>query len=65
MDHRPREDVTAAILSARWQADLSWEGIADRIGMSPVLTRSSAMGMNAVPGEVADRLVAALGPPPC
>ena len=63
MDHMTREDVTAAILSAKRQAGLTWEEIAERIGMSPVWTHSAAMGMNAMPAAVADRLVAALGLP--
>ncbi|MCB1353899.1 MAG: cyanase [Rhodobacteraceae bacterium] len=58
-----REDVTAMILSAKKQAGLTWEGIAERIGMSPVWTHSAAMGMNAMPPEKADLLVTALGLP--
>ena len=63
MDTMTREDVTAAILSAKRQAGLTWEGIAERIGMSPVWTHSACMGMNAMPAEKADALVAALGLP--
>ena len=63
MDTMTREDVTAAILSAKRQAGLTWEGIAERIGMSPVWTHSACMGMNAMPADKADALVAALGLP--
>ena len=59
-----REDVTAMILQAKKQAGLSWEGIAEIIGMSPVWTHSAAMGMNAMPEEKADALVKALSLPP-
>ena len=58
-----REDVTAQILTAKRQAGLTWEGIAETIGMSPVWTHSAAMGMNAMPAEKASALVTALGLP--
>ena len=55
-----REDVTALILQAKKKGGPTWEGIAEMIGMSPVWTHSAAMGMNAMPAEKADALVAAL-----
>lgn len=58
-----REDVTAMILQSKKQAGLTWEGIAEAIGMSPVWTHSAAMGMNAMPAEKADALVAELSLP--
>ena len=58
-----KDDVTMMILSAKKQAGMTWEGIAERIGMSPVWTHSACMGMNAMPAEKADALVAALGLP--
>ena len=63
MDMMTREDVTAMILSAKKQAGLTWEGIAETIGMSPVWTHSAAMGMNAMPPEKAAAMVTALGLP--
>lgn len=63
METITREDVTAMILSAKKQAGLTWEGIAERIGMSPVWTHSAAMGMNAMPPDKAEALVHALGLP--
>ena len=63
MDMMTKEDVTAMILSAKRQAGLTWEGIAETIGMSPVWTHSAAMGMNAMPRDKADALVSALGLP--
>ena len=58
-----REDVTALILSAKKQAGMTWEQIADKIGMSPVWTHSAAMGMNAFPAEKAKLMVSTMGLP--
>ncbi|WP_456298720.1 cyanase [Devosia ureilytica] len=58
-----REDVTAMILTAKRQAGLTWEGIAEAIGMSPVWTHSAAMGMNAMPSDKAEALTAHLALP--
>ena len=58
-----KEDVTAMILSAKKQAGLTWEGIAEKIGMSPVWTHSAAMGMNAFPPEKAKLMVSVMGLP--
>ncbi|WP_194287201.1 cyanase [Tritonibacter aquimaris] len=58
-----KEDVTAMILSAKKQAGLTWEGIAQSIDMSPVWTHSAAMGMNAMPADKAQALVQALALP--
>lgn len=58
-----RDDVTEMILSAKRQAGLTWEGIAEKIGMSPVWTHSAAMGMNAMPAEKAAAITEALGLP--
>lgn len=58
-----KEDVTMMILSAKKQAGLTWEGIAEKIDMSPVWTHSACMGMNAFPKDKAEALVAAMGLP--
>lgn len=58
-----KEDVTMMILSAKKKAGLTWEGIAEAIGMSPVWTHSAAVGMNAMPAEKAKALVELLGLP--
>ncbi|WP_299648141.1 cyanase [uncultured Jannaschia sp.] len=63
IDTLTREDVTALIIAAKKRAGLSWEGIAETIGMSPVWTHSAAMGMNAMPKDKAEALVAALDLP--
>ncbi len=58
-----KEDVTAEILTAKKQAGLTWEGIAEKIGMSPVWTHSAAMGMNAMPADKAELMVKTMGLP--
>lgn len=58
-----KEDVTAMILSAKKTAGLTWEQIAEKIGMSPVWTHSAAMGMNAFPPEKAKLMVSVMGLP--
>jgi cyanate lyase len=58
-----KEDVTALILSAKKTAGLTWEEIADKIGMSPVWTHSAAMGMNAFPADKAKLMVTTMGLP--
>lgn len=58
-----KEDVTAMILSAKKTAGMTWEEIADKIGMSPVWTHSAAMGMNAMPMEKAEAMVSTMGLP--
>jgi cyanate lyase len=58
-----REDVTELILSAKRQAGLTWEGIAEKISMSPVWTHSAAMGMNAMPEDKARALTEVLALP--
>ena len=56
-------DVTEAIFSIKAEKGLTWEGIAQAIGMSTVWTTSACLGMNSCPAEVADKLVKFLGLP--
>lgn len=58
-----KEDVTAMILSAKRTTGMTWEEIADKIGMSPVWTHSAAMGMNAMPKDKAEALTQVIGLP--
>ena len=58
-----KDDVAAMILSAKKQAGLTWEQIAEGIDMSPVWTHSACMGMNSMPKEKAEMLVRNLGLP--
>lgn len=62
-DIMTKEDVTALILSAKKRTGLTWEGIAEKIGMSPIWTHSAAMGMNAFPADKAALMVATMGLP--
>ncbi|NIZ09490.1 cyanase [Pseudooceanicola sp. HF7] len=58
-----KEDVTVLIIRAKKKAGLTWEEIAEKIGMSPVWTHSAAMGMNAFTEEKAKALIALLDLP--
>jgi cyanate lyase len=58
-----KEDVTAMILSAKRSSGMTWEEIAEKIGMSPVWTHSAAMGMNAMPKDKAEALSHVMGLP--
>lgn len=58
-----KDDVAAMILSAKRQAGLTWEEIAEKIGMSPAWTHSASMGMNSMPKDKADAMVATMGLP--
>ena len=58
-----RDDLTAMILRAKKRAGLTWEGIAEAIGMSPVWTHSAATGMNAFPPDKATAFADLLGLP--
>ncbi|MEV8468258.1 cyanase [Fluviibacterium sp. DFM31] len=62
-DMLDKEDVTAMIIVAKKKAGLTWAGIAESIGMSPVWTHSACMGMNAFSAEKAAALVALLDLP--
>lgn len=59
-DHLEKEEATALIIAAKRKAGLTWEGIAQAIGMSPVWTHSACMGMNAFPTDKAQALAALL-----
>ncbi len=58
-----KEDLAILILAAKKRQGLTWEAIAEQIGMSPVWTHSAAMGMNAMPAEKAAALTALLSLP--
>ncbi len=51
-----KDQMTATILEAKMASGLSWEAIAEKIGMSPVWTTSACMGMNSMPAEQAKSL---------
>lgn len=56
-------DVTEIIFSIKKEKDLTWQAIADGIGMSVVWTTSACLGMNSCKPEVAEKLVEFLGLP--
>ncbi|MCP1471611.1 cyanate lyase [Sphingobium sp. OAS761] len=58
-----KADVTEIIYERKRAAGLTWAGIAESIGLSEVFTTSACLGMNSLPRDKADRLVAALGLP--
>lgn len=55
--------LTELIFSIKKEKDLTWEGIAQEIGMSTVWTTSACLGMNSCPEEPAEKLVSVLGLP--
>jgi cyanate lyase len=56
-----KTEMTAAIRAAKKKKRLTWEQLAEKIGMSPVWTTSACLGQNSAPPESAARIVAALG----
>lgn len=53
-------EVTEAIMARKRAMKMSWESIAEHIGMSEVFTTSACLGMNSLPRDKADMLVALL-----
>jgi len=51
------QEVTAAIMAKKRSMKLSWEAIAEAVGMSEVFTTSACLGMNSFPRDNADKLV--------
>ena len=49
-------DVTEAIILAKKEKGLSWEGIANELGMGTVWVTSACLGMNSMPAETAEKL---------
>ena len=55
-----KTEMSTAIRAAKERAELSWEAIAERVGMSPVWVTSACLGMNSMPAEYAAKLCEAL-----
>ena len=55
-----KDEMTLAILEAKLSKGLSWEEIAEKVGMSPVWTTSACLGMNSMPADYAKSLCTAL-----
>ena len=56
-------EMTEQIIIARQQAGLSWEQLAQQIGLAPVFLTSACLGMNSLKPDPADRLCALLSLP--
>ena len=56
-----KELMTAKILEAKVSKGMTWEAIAEAIGMSPVFTTSAALGMNSLSEDKAFALCETLG----
>ena len=56
-----KELMTAKILEAKVSKGMTWESIAETIGMSPVFTTSAALGMNSLTEDKAFALCEILG----
>jgi len=54
-------EMTEEILAAKKASGLSWEEIAQKVGMSPVFLTSASLGMNSLQKEPADKLCEVLG----
>ena len=48
-----KDDVAQMILAKKKHAGLTWEGMAEQVGMSPVWFHSACMGMNSMPADKA------------
>jgi len=53
--------MTEEILSSKKVSGLSWEEIAEKVGVSPVFLTSASLGMNSLQKEQADKLCELLG----
>ncbi|MGD8956873.1 MAG: cyanase [Chromatiaceae bacterium] len=53
--------MTMAILAAKKKLGISWEGLAETVGLGPVFLTSACLGMNSLKPEFADKVAAALG----
>jgi len=56
-----KTEMTEAIVMAKNQKGLTWQAIADQMGMGVVWVTSACFGMNSMPKEAADKLCGALG----
>lgn len=58
-----KADVTDMIMEKKRAAGTTWGQIADMVGLSEVFVTSACLGMNSLPREAADKIVAGLGLP--
>lgn len=57
-------EMTEAIMVAKQQQGMSWEKIADYVGLSPVFLTSACLGMNSLKPAFAEKLCECLALPP-
>ena len=55
-----KDDMTIAILAAKKKLGMSWEGLAETVGLAPVFVTSACLGMNSLKPEFADKVAEAL-----
>lgn len=53
--------MTEVIMAAKKSSGLSWEAIAEKVGLAPVFLTSACLGMNSLKAEFADKLCDSLG----
>lgn len=58
-----KEEVVEAVVLAKKEKALSWEAIAQELGLGTVWVTSACLGMNSMPEEPADKLCALLDLP--
>ncbi|KZY81961.1 cyanate hydratase [Oleiphilus sp. HI0068] len=58
-----KEEVIEAIVLATKSKELTWEGMAEEVGMGSVWLTSACLGMNSMPEDVADKVCALLDLP--
>lgn len=56
-----KDDMTMAILAAKKKLGVSWEGLAETVGLAPAFLTSACLGMNSLKPEFADKVAGALG----
>ncbi len=56
-----KDDMAMAILAAKKAAGMTWEGLAEKVGLGAVFLTSACMGMNSLKPEHADKVCTALG----
>ncbi len=54
-------EMTETIISAKREQGLTWEAIAEQMGMAPVWVTAVCLGQSSMPQEHADKLCAILG----
>jgi len=54
-------DMSEEILAAKKNANISWEELSEKVGLSSVFLTSACLGMNSLKKEYADKLCETLG----